>query len=62
MSFLKHFELMDALFMDINPIPVKAALKMMNLDCGDCRLPLTTMSEQNLQALASVLKKYGLVK
>lgn len=61
-SFLKHFELMDALFMDINPIPVKAALKMMNLDCGDCRLPLTTMSEQNLQALASVLKKYGLVK
>lgn len=61
-AFLKHFELMDALFMDVNPIPVKAALKMMGNDCGDCRLPLTTMSEQDHRALADVLRKYGLIQ
>lgn len=60
-AFLKYFELMDALFMDVNPIPVKAALKMMGNDCGDCRLPLTTMSEQSLKALENVLKKYKLI-
>lgn len=61
-AFLKHFELMDALFMDVNPIPVKAALKMMGNDCGDCRLPLTTMSEQDHRVLADVLRKYGLIQ
>lgn len=61
-AFLKYFELMDALFMDVNPIPVKAALQMMGIDCGECRLPLTTMSEQGLKALANILKKYELIK
>ncbi len=61
-AFLKYFELMDALFMDVNPIPVKAAMKMLGTDCGDCRLPLTTMSEEGLQKLASVLRKYELLK
>lgn len=61
-AFLKHFELMDALFMDVNPIPVKAAMKMLGTDCGECRLPLTSMSAEALQTLASVLKKYELIK
>ena len=61
-AFLKHFELMDELFMDVNPIPVKAAMKMIGTDCGDCRLPLTTMNDEALQKLACVLKKYELLK
>lgn len=61
-AFLKYIELMDALFMDVNPIPVKAAMNMLGNDCGDCRLPLTAMSDDALQKLASVLKKYELLK
>jgi 4-hydroxy-tetrahydrodipicolinate synthase len=57
---LHYCELMDALFMDVNPIPVKAAMKMLGADCGDCRLPLTTMNSDNLAKLAAVLKKYQL--
>jgi dihydrodipicolinate synthase len=57
---LKYFELMEALFMDVNPIPVKAAMKLLGTDCGDCRLPLTTMSKENEARLASILKKYQL--
>lgn len=37
----KLLELMDALFLEVNPIPVKAAMSMIGLDCGGCRLPLT---------------------
>jgi 4-hydroxy-tetrahydrodipicolinate synthase len=59
-SFLEYYELMEALFMDVNPIPVKAALKMLGVDCGECRLPLTNMSPEKEEQLASVLKKYQL--
>jgi 4-hydroxy-tetrahydrodipicolinate synthase len=57
---LKYLELMEALFVDVNPIPVKAAMKMLGADCGDCRLPLTTLSKENETKLASILKKYQL--
>lgn len=59
-AFLRYLALMDALFMDVNPIPVKAAMKMMKLDCGDCRLPLTAMSGEAGEKLHAVLKKYEL--
>ena len=61
-AFLKYLELMDALFMDVNPIPVKAAMKLLGTDCGECRLPLTTMSGEAIEKLAGVLTKYGLLK
>jgi 4-hydroxy-tetrahydrodipicolinate synthase len=51
---------MDALFIDVNPMPVKAALNMAGWDCGECRLPLTALSETNAEFLRRVLKKYGL--
>lgn len=47
--------LMELLFCEVNPIPVKAAMKLMGFDCGDCRLPLTPMTEQNFNRLASYL-------
>lgn len=59
-EFLNYLELMDALFIDVNPMPVKAALNMAGWDCGECRLPLTALSETNAAFLRRVLKKYGL--
>ncbi len=58
---LKYLELMDAMFMDVNPIPVKEALNMMGLKAGPCRLPLVEMSGKAKENLAQVLKKYGLL-
>ena len=43
--------LIDALFSEVNPIPVKAAMKEIGLDCGDCRLPLCEISKASLQKL-----------
>lgn len=60
-AFLKYLELMDALFMDVNPIPVKAAMEMMKLNCGGCRLPLAPLNEDAQEKLGGVLKKYGLI-
>jgi len=39
--------LVDLLFSEVNPIPVKAAMKYIGFDCGDCRLPLTALSKEN---------------
>lgn len=37
----------DLLFCEVNPIPVKAAMKLIGYDCGGCRLPLTKLSQEN---------------
>ena len=47
--------LIDLLFSEPNPIPVKAAMELLGLDCGSCRLPLTPLSSQNLQKLKQAL-------
>ena len=61
-AFLKNIELMEAMFMDVNPIPIKAAMKMLGFKSGDCRLPLTEMSSEALAKLTALLKKYELLK
>ena len=43
--------LMNLMFCDVNPIPVKAAMKLIGFDCGDCRLPLTELPESKLTEL-----------
>lgn len=53
--------LVDALFSDVNPIPVKTALNMMGYDCGPLRLPLCKMSESKTAALKEKLLAYGLL-
>ncbi len=50
-----------ALFMDVNPIPVKHALNIMGFNAGECRLPLCSMSEENTAKLKSVMETLGLV-
>lgn len=55
-------DLIDALFCEVNPIPVKTAMNMMGWNVGGCVMPLTTMEEKNEQKLKSVLKSYNLIK
>ena len=58
---LKYIPLIDALFSEVNPIPVKEALNLMGFHCGPCRLPLTAMEEKNREKLAAALKELGLM-
>jgi 4-hydroxy-tetrahydrodipicolinate synthase len=46
----------DALFTEPNPMPVKEALRLIGFDCGGCRLPLTSVSPQVKEKLESILK------
>ena len=52
----KLLPLIDALFCEVNPIPVKAAMKELGYDCGDCRLPLSKMSSEKYSDLIKLLK------
>ena len=47
--------LIDCLFCEVNPIPVKAAMKEIGFDCGSCRLPLCGMSKLNFEKLKEQL-------
>ena len=58
---LKYLELCNAMFMDVNPIPVKVAMRMMGIDVGPLRLPLCDMTHANTEKLKSVLQKYELI-
>ncbi len=58
---LKYFELVKALFCEVNPIPVKTAMNLMGLGVGELRLPLCSMDEKNLERLKTVLKKLQLI-
>jgi 4-hydroxy-tetrahydrodipicolinate synthase len=53
----KLLPLIDALFSDVNPIPVKAAMQIIGYDCGDCRLPLGKMEQEKWNELAKIIKR-----
>lgn len=57
---LEALPLINALFCEVNPIPVKAALNLMGKEVGPMRLPLTTMEEQNQERLAKAMREYGI--
>ena len=58
---LQHTELMDTLFIEVNPIPVKAALNLMGRDVGGLRLPLCDISPDNLDILRRAMERSGLL-
>lgn len=58
---LRYLELCNALFMDVNPIPVKQAMRMMGFDAGPLRMPLCDMSDVNTEKLRAVMQKYKLI-
>ena len=53
--------LCDALFCEVNPIPVKTALNLMGWEAGPLRLPLCQPSEEHLQLIQTTLAEYGLI-
>ncbi len=59
---IKYLELINALFCDVNPIPVKEAMNLMGKNVGSCRLPLYGMEQEKIDKLASALKNAGLIK
>ena len=52
--------LIDALFIEVNPIPVKTALNLMGFGVGELKLPLCDMEPSNLEILKNELKNYGI--
>lgn len=56
----EYLELMEALFLDVNPIPVKAAMAAAGLCSGELRLPLTELSGEKRARLISLMQRYGL--
>ncbi len=58
---LEYIDLCNALFCDVNPIPVKAAMCMMGTDVGRCRMPLSTLNAKNTELLKAVLAKHNMI-
>ena len=58
---LGYLSLINALFMEVNPIPVKAAMNLMGMNVGEYRLPLYPMSDDNCRRLAGIMKECGLI-
>ena len=58
---LESIELIKALFLEVNPIPVKEALNIMGYNYGIPRLPLVEMSNTNKEILVKAMKEYGLI-
>ena len=58
---LDHMDLIDALFCEVNPIPVKAALNLMGKDVGGLRLPLCDISPANREVLRAAMVRTGLL-
>ena len=57
---LDMLPLVDALFCEVNPIPVKAAMNLMGMEVGGMRKPLTPMEPEHEAVLAKAMKDYGL--
>lgn len=59
---LELLDLINHLFIDVNPIPVKQAMNLMGLNVGECRMPLYKMSDNDIQTLKNSLVAHGLIK
>ena len=57
---LKYFDLVKALFCEVNPIPVKKALNLMGMEVGGLRMPLTELSEAHTVQLKKAMQEFGI--
>ena len=57
---LKALPLIDQLFCEVNPIPVKKAMQLMGIDCGPLRMPLTEISPEHEKNLSQAMKDFGI--
>ena len=58
---LRYLDVINGLFLEVNPVPVKEALNLMGMEVGGYRLPLTTMSEGPRAALREAMEKAGVL-
>ena len=59
---IEYMDLIDALFCEVNPIPVKEALNMLGMEAGPVRLPLCEMAEKNKAVLKAAMERTGILK
>ena len=57
-----YIDLVRAMFIEVNPVPVKEAMNIMSFDVGPCRSPLGPLSEKNREYIAQIINKYGIKK
>lgn len=58
---IQYMDLIDALFIEVNPIPIKAAMNLMGMKAGVLRLPLCEISPKNLETLRGAMTRMGLL-
>ena len=58
---IQYMDLIDALFTEVNPIPIKAAMNLLGQEAGPLRLPLCDISENNLEVLRQAMKRANLL-
>ena len=58
---IQYMDLIDALFTEVNPIPIKAAMNLLGMEAGSLRLPLCDISEKNLEVLREAMKRANLL-
>ena len=59
---LRYLDLCHKLFIEVNPIPVKAAMNLMGMEVGECRLPLCEMDPANVEKLRASMQAVGLIQ
>ena len=59
---LEYLDIINDLFIEVNPIPVKEAMNLVGWNAGPCRLPLCEMTDEHRAKLLATLKKHGLTK
>ena len=57
---LKAIPLIEQLFCEVNPIPVKKAVQLMGMDCGLLRMPMTELEPAHVETLAKAMKDFGI--
>ena len=59
---IDYMDLIDALFIEVNPIPIKTAMNLMGMQAGPLRLPLCEMAQKNLDVLRQAMTRMGVLK
>ena len=59
---IQYMDLIDALFTEVNPIPIKAAMNLLGMEAGPLHLPLCDISEKNLEVLRRAMGRAGLLR
>lgn len=58
---IDYMDLIDSLFIEVNPIPIKCAMNMLGMQAGPLRLPLCEMSDKNAEIMKAALRRAGLL-